>query len=380
MPGLERVPPNLTVKTFPVVERRRWVFVWMGDPSKADESLLPDNFSNEHPDWCNKPGYLHYDVPYLLICDNLLDFSHLSYVHANTLGGSPAIAQVRPKVERVMASGDRHVGVRVSRVVPNVPPSPYWKSFRDGLADRYERWFVYDFVLPGTLLMDSGGHPQEAPDDDARTVRMHSCQTLTPETESSTHYFFQQSCQRRDFERSPQTVDRMYQTLVTAFNEDRDMISAQYRALQETPDLPMRPLPMDAALGHLPQHGAALGRPRARRAGLTRRCARGRSPPAPRGIASPAAIAAFQISNRARLRFQAAGASLGSAHPFAFLKHMFSSLVSRRSSLLALALAAFTAGAAAKDVTPAQRQLRPHARALRRLQQGLRGPLEGQDR
>lgn len=250
VPGLERVPPNLTVKTFPVVERRRWVFVWMGDPSKADESLLPDNFSNEHPDWCNKPGYLHYDVPYLLICDNLLDFSHLSYVHANTLGGSPAIAQVRPKVERVMASGDRHVGVRVSRVVPNVPPSPYWKSFRDGLADRYERWFVYDFVLPGTLLMDSGGHPQEAPDDDARTVRMHSCQTLTPETESSTHYFFQQSCQRRDFERSPQTVDRMYQTLVTAFNEDRDMISAQYRALQETPDLPMRPLPMDAALGH----------------------------------------------------------------------------------------------------------------------------------
>lgn len=250
VPGMERVPPHLKVRTYPVVERNRWIFVWMGDPAKADESLLPDNFSNDDPAWCNKPGYLHYDVPYLLICDNLLDFSHLSYVHANTLGGSPAIARARPRVEKVMAGPERQVGVKVTRIVPNVPASPYWKSFRDGLDGDYERWFVYDFVLPGTLLMDSGGRPVDAPDDPARTVRLHSCQTLTPETESSTHYFFQQSCERRDFERSPQTVDRMYDTLVRAFEEDRDMITAQYRAIQETPELPMHAVPLDAALGH----------------------------------------------------------------------------------------------------------------------------------
>jgi phenylpropionate dioxygenase-like ring-hydroxylating dioxygenase large terminal subunit len=250
VPGMERVPPHLKVKTYPVVERNRWIFVWMGDPAKADETLLPNNFSNADPAWCNKPGYMHYEVPYLLICDNLLDFSHLSYLHANTLGGSPAIARARAKVEPVMAGPDRQVGVKVTRMVPNVPASQYWKTFRDRVEGDYERWFIYDFVLPGTLLMDSGGRPVDAPDDEARTVRLHSCQTLTPETESSTHYFFQQSCQRQDFERSPQTVDRMYDTLVRAFEEDRDMISAQYRALQETPDLKMQPLPLDAALGH----------------------------------------------------------------------------------------------------------------------------------
>lgn len=252
VPGMERVPSYLKIKSYPVIEKNRWIFVWMGDPDRADEALLPNNFANDDPQWCNKPGYMHYEVPYLLICDNLLDFSHLSYVHANTLGGSPEIARSRQKIDRLLIPDGRQVGLKVSRRVSDVPPSPYWKSFRDGLRDEmYERWFDYDFVLPGTLLMDSGGRPIAAPDDEARTVRLLSCQTLTPETETSTHYFFQQSCQRADFERAPETVDRMYATLVRAFHEDHDTITAQYRALQATPELKMHAVPpFDGALGH----------------------------------------------------------------------------------------------------------------------------------
>ena len=73
------------------------------------------------------------------------------------------------------------------------PPGYYQRMRRfDGNVDR---WFIYDFVLPGTLLMHSGGRPVgDAPDDMSRAVQLHSCQTLTPETETTTHYFFQQSC------------------------------------------------------------------------------------------------------------------------------------------------------------------------------------------
>jgi vanillate O-demethylase monooxygenase subunit len=84
-PGLDRLPPRARVRAYPVAVRNKWVFVWMGDAATADTALLPDNFSCDHPEWHYKPGYLHYDTPYLLICDNLLDFSHLSYVHENTL-------------------------------------------------------------------------------------------------------------------------------------------------------------------------------------------------------------------------------------------------------------------------------------------------------
>jgi phenylpropionate dioxygenase-like ring-hydroxylating dioxygenase large terminal subunit len=243
-PGIRVVPEKARVRTYPLVMKHRWLFVWMGDPARADERLLPDNFSCDHPEWTHKPGYLHYETPYLLICDNLLDFSHLSYVHEATLGGSTAIAQAVPSIERINGPGQQ--GVKVTRHVPNVPPPPYYRKMRP-IDSHVDRWFIYEFQLPGTLLMDSGGRPvTDAPDDMSHAIRLHSCQTLTPETDSSTHYFFQQSHPSRVGDAS--LTEGIFQSLVTAFNEDRDMITAQHRNIQLKPDAPMLPLAMDGAL------------------------------------------------------------------------------------------------------------------------------------
>lgn len=244
IPGMEQPPAKAKVKSYPVVSRNRWVFVWMGDPVKADRQMLPDNFSCDHPDWVHIPGYLHYETPYLLICDNLLDFSHLSYVHEKTLGGSPAIALARPVVEQVTSPGQR--GIKVTRHVRNVPAPPFYQRFRS-FSGNLDRWFIYEFLFPATLLMHSGGRPvEDAPDDLRNAVRLHSCQTLTPETETSTHYFFQQS---HPSSVQDETIKHtIYRSLVEAFNEDRDMITAQYRNLKPDGDAGMMPLHFDAAL------------------------------------------------------------------------------------------------------------------------------------
>jgi len=234
------VPPKARVRRYPVAVNNRWVFVWMGDPAKADTAELPDNFSCEHPDWHYKPGYLHYDTPYLLIADNLLDFSHLSYVHGTTLGGSPAIAQSRPTIEKVPR------GLRVSRFVKDVPPPEFYKRMRS-FDSNIDRHFVYDFLLPSTLLMHSGGRPTGTTDSDGPlAVRLHSCQALTPETETSTHYFFEQAVPSD--QGGMGLADVVYVSLQQAFNEDRDMITAQAKAIAAKPDAPMLPLAMDAAL------------------------------------------------------------------------------------------------------------------------------------
>jgi phenylpropionate dioxygenase-like ring-hydroxylating dioxygenase large terminal subunit len=240
VPGMDGVPPKARVRRFPVVVQNKWVFVWMGDEARADPTLLPDNFSNDHPDWRYLPGYLHYDTPWQLIADNLLDFSHLSYVHAATFGGSDRIAQVRPSVETLAR------GVRVKRKVPGVPPPAYYWPIWDhaGLIDR---WLEYDFVLPATLLMHSGARPAgAAEDDDSTGVCFHSCQALTPETEHSTHYFFQES--HRATQGGAATTQGLFDGLLAAFREDRDMISAQAKNLALDPQRPMLPLHMDAAL------------------------------------------------------------------------------------------------------------------------------------
>ncbi|MFM6991058.1 MAG: Rieske 2Fe-2S domain-containing protein [Rhodoferax sp.] len=254
-PGIAIVPEKAKVKTYPVAVKNKWVFVWMGNPALADEALLPDNFSNDHPEWQNKPGYLHYDTPYLLICDNLLDFSHLSFVHASTLGGSTQIAQAVPVIEKTLDAHGAQNGIKVTRRVPNVPAPPFYQRFRQ-FDEPLDRWFIYDFQLPGTLLMHSGGRPaSDAATDLRRAVQLHSCQTLTPETESSTHYFFQQSHYLRqegggglDEGAAAAVTESIFNSLKGAFNEDRDMIRAQHANIQLDPSAAMLPLAMDSAL------------------------------------------------------------------------------------------------------------------------------------
>lgn len=252
-PGVAIIPAKARIKVYPVGLKNKWVFVWLGDPSKADEALLPDNFSNDHPEWTNRPGYMHYDTPYLLIADNLLDFSHLSYVHEKTLGGSPAIAQAIPTIKKVLGTHKDwpQMGINVSREVPNVPSPPFYQKFRS-YQTNLDRWFNYDFVLPATLLMHSGGRPV-GDTDLSNAVQLHSCQTLTPETEHSTHYFFQQShrfnaAHQLTSEASQVITESIFNSLIAAFNEDRDMISSQYQNILLKQDLTMLPLAMDSAL------------------------------------------------------------------------------------------------------------------------------------
>jgi phenylpropionate dioxygenase-like ring-hydroxylating dioxygenase large terminal subunit len=240
VPGQDVVPPKARVRAFPAVLRHRWLMVWMGDQALADPALLPDNFSNDHPDWRCEPGYLHYATPWQLIADNLLDFSHLSYVHAATLGGSEQIAHLRPTVEVIER------GIRVKRRVPGVPSPSYYKPLWD-YAGPIDRWIDYDFLLPATLLMHSGARPAGAPEaDDAEGVRFHSCQALTPETEHSTHYFFQEA--HRAGQGDAQVTHGLHAGLLAAFEEDRAMITAQSRNIALQPHRPMLPLAMDLAL------------------------------------------------------------------------------------------------------------------------------------
>ena len=169
-------------------------------------------------------------------------------IYPAPLGGSTRIAQSRPVIEPVPGPSPDwpQMGIKVSRHVNDVPAPPFYQRFRH-FSTNLDRWFVYDFLLPGTLLMHSGGRPTgTAPDAPGPSVRLHSCQTLTPETETTTHYFFQQS---HPVDEGDDTVtESIFNSLVGAFNEDRDMITAQHRNIQLNPALPMMPLAMDAAL------------------------------------------------------------------------------------------------------------------------------------
>jgi len=214
----------------------------MGDPERADATLIPDTQWLDHPDWRSLDGYIHYDVNYLLIADNLLDFSHLPFVHPTTLGGGEDYAAVAPKVERLPD------GVRITRWTMNTEAPPFAAKVKNW-PGRVDRWNIYNFTVPGILIMDSGMAPtgtgaQEGQRVDAAEFR--GCQALTPETATSTHYFF---AHPHNFAIDrPEVTASIHQSVVTAFDEDREIITAQQRSLSLAPDFKMVPLAIDAAL------------------------------------------------------------------------------------------------------------------------------------
>lgn len=242
IPSQEFIPPAARVRAYPTVERHRWIWIWLGDPGKADPTLIPDTHYLDDPHWRGTPGYLHYNANYLLITDNLLDFSHLSYVHEKTLGGSASYAAIRPKVTRTANS------VRVERWLLDDAPAPFLQNLKTWPGN-VDRWNIYDVVLPGVLLMDSGSAPTGtgAPEGKRQDAALFfGCQAVTPETEKTSHYFFQQS---HGFALDdPKVTENLTKSVLAGFQEDKDIILAQQRILDLTPDAPMLAMRMDTAL------------------------------------------------------------------------------------------------------------------------------------
>jgi phenylpropionate dioxygenase-like ring-hydroxylating dioxygenase large terminal subunit len=100
VPGQDHIPAKARVRTYPVVERYRWIWVFMGDPALADPAQICDFHWLQDPDWGAKPAYLHVEANWQLVVDNLLDLTHLAFVHETTIGNMALVEHAAVKVQR----------------------------------------------------------------------------------------------------------------------------------------------------------------------------------------------------------------------------------------------------------------------------------------
>jgi vanillate O-demethylase monooxygenase subunit len=241
IPGQNLVPKNARVKSYPVADRHDWIWVWMGDPAQADEALIPPAVGLGDPTYILGHGQLDYEAEARLINDNLLDFSHLSYVHANSFGAGPEFASSLPKLEPLER------GVRYSRWMVDTYGQSSRKS--DVPIDSY---MTYDFLIPGVLLMWSGNYERgtakkldfAAPrlEDAFRGVTFTS-QAVTPTGPRTSRYFF--SWGPRVGHGDEALRDSLMQLAGVAFGEDKAMIEAQQKVVDHTPNPRIMPTAHD---------------------------------------------------------------------------------------------------------------------------------------
>lgn len=231
IPTMEDIPDSFQVPAFPVIERHGWVWVWMGEIEKADPDMIPATTGPDDPDWVMNSGYIDYDASYLLVADNLTDFSHIAWVHENSFAaGSSGAFVAQPRVQMI----DR--GIRVTRWNTNVPPRGYMD--KDKLYDQY---ITYDFLVPGVLIMFSAMYPEGTadgcdnghPDDSVEpSTANFTSQAITPMTDGTTRYYFCWGPRAQEHEVDPKLLEGMWALANMAFEEDKVMIEAQQRNIK----------------------------------------------------------------------------------------------------------------------------------------------------
>ena len=220
--------PQLRVRSYPVVERYGLMWIWMGDADKADAALIPD-FSPV----CDEAslriirGYTHVNANYELISDNLLDLSHVEYLHPDF-----ARREGFGNFKSEMARDGNTITAYLWK--PNSPITAFQRMLWDTTAERADSHVHMRWDPPSLLYLDTGVTECGAPVNAGASFP--SAHFLTPETATTSHYFWVlgRNVKRDDAKLHARLVEvgnRIFST------EDKPMIERQQSALGCATDL-----------------------------------------------------------------------------------------------------------------------------------------------
>ena len=191
VPSQTHVSRSHRIPTYPLVEHSIWAFIWMGDPALADPALLPDleeiGATGEGIDV--RPFFVEYvNGRYQLLNDNLLDLTHLGFLHSASIGteDNAAVPEELVREERVLRS---------RRYISDAVPPPVVVKFHGEGIERVDRTVGMDFYLPGFHagigdMSVASSNPARAGEVLSRNRVYHA---VTPATRGSCHYFFAMS-------------------------------------------------------------------------------------------------------------------------------------------------------------------------------------------
>ena len=225
-PTQEMIPPTAVVRSYPVADKWGLLWIWMGNPELAGEQdiLAIENFSN--PEWHITGGdMMTCNCHYLYLTDNLLDPSHVAWVHRSSFAaqgtdGTP------------LETADVDNGLVVYRWLYDCEPPPFYAplvKFK-GNCDRLQHYEVrYPSIAINKSIFTPAGEGGPGKPLGSRAYVMISYNFLTPVDEDVTRYHWLQ--QRNTGPDDEEVTRQIAAGARTAFLEDRDILKAVHKGI-----------------------------------------------------------------------------------------------------------------------------------------------------
>lgn len=188
---------------------------------KADPDLIPDFAFLSDPAKVALFDQAVVKANYTLEIDNLLDLSHLDYVHLATISNG----SFTDGTFKTWQDGQK---VHADWWTQNCPIPPQFIPYLGG-AERVDQWADVTWAAPSYVYIHSGATRCDQPRSDGYWIEQ--AHFLTPETATSTHYFWGLS--RPDHGEPTEMVEIARARARQAFaGEDATMLEAQQRAMR----------------------------------------------------------------------------------------------------------------------------------------------------
>jgi phenylpropionate dioxygenase-like ring-hydroxylating dioxygenase large terminal subunit len=224
VPGSSTIPVGARVRSYPTISKYGFLWIWMGDPLIADPNRMVLVEHWDDPAWGkNRGGAMDVDCNYLFITDNLLDPSHVAWVHRTSFGNEAC--QGEPI--RSTASAD---GVIAARWMYNVEVAPFYVPLVgfDGRCDRLQHYEVRfpSYAVIKAIFAPAGTGGEGKPLHEKALI-MDSYNFMTPIDENRTRYYW---FQIRNVSPRDETLSQLMDDgVAAAFAEDCTILAAVQR-------------------------------------------------------------------------------------------------------------------------------------------------------
>jgi phenylpropionate dioxygenase-like ring-hydroxylating dioxygenase large terminal subunit len=188
VPGQTRVPRTARLRRYPLVEQDSFVWVFIGDPEKAEAAKIPRAPYLDSPGYTTVAGMEPLRARYSLLVDNLLDLSHETYLHGGYIG-TPEVAETP-----ITTEVDDEAGiVYVSRHMADAACPPFYAK-STGIEGRITRWQDIEYHAPCLYLLHSRIAPvgvlPEADGSDPNGFHTEITYAITPSSDGHVYDFW----------------------------------------------------------------------------------------------------------------------------------------------------------------------------------------------